>query len=232
MSHDEREELRVTRNVYQVAGGDVTGGGDASAFLLTLGEPILIDTGAGDSIGDIIENIKAVGVEPEQIKKVILTHNHIDHIGGAPYLRENYGVALIMHELDAAAVRNGDGTATAARMYGVKFPPTPVDVTFSGHEHRIAIGGDTLVLLHTPGHTPGSISPYIDIGKRRVLFAQDVHGPFVDIFGSDIGRWRESMEELIALSPDILCEGHFGIYEPADRAVSYIRGYLDRYARY
>ena len=232
MPKHEPEGFKVTENVYLVAGGDVTGGGDAAAFLLVLDEPVLIDTGAGDSITEIIENIRAVGVDPQAIKKVVLTHNHIDHIGGAPYLKQMYGVTLIMHELDAPAVRGGDDTATAAKMYGVKFPPTPVDVTFAEHEHRLAVGGDVLVLLHTPGHTPGSISPYIDLDKKRILFGQDVHGPFVEAFGSDIGRWRESMEELIALKPDMLCEGHFGIYEPHERAVAYIRGYLDRYAHY
>jgi glyoxylase-like metal-dependent hydrolase (beta-lactamase superfamily II) len=220
----------VSDKVYMVAGDDVTGGGDASAFLLVLSEPVLIDTGAGDSIAEIVENIRIVGVDPNEIKKVVLTHNHIDHIGGAPYLKKKYGVKLIMHELDAGAVRSGDGTATAAGMYGVKLSPTTVDETFTGHEHRIAVGNDTLVLLHTPGHTPGSISPWIDLGGKRILFAQDVHGPFMEIFGSDITQWRGSMEELVGLAPDILCEGHFGVYQPRERALAYINGYLDRYA--
>jgi len=232
MGYDDAEELKVTEGVYQVAGGDITDGADASAFLVTLERPVLIDTGAGRSIRDLVENIRAVGVNPADVKDVILTHNHIDHIGGVPYLKEHYGCRIIMHELDAPAVFSGDDRATAAGMYGMSFPPTPVDVTFGGQEHTLTIGDHTLVLVHTPGHTPGSISPYIDMGGYRVLFAQDVHGPFMAAFGSDIGQWRESMERLIELAPDILCEGHFGIYEPRDRAVAYIRDYLDRYARY
>lgn len=230
--YDDSEELKVTDGVYQVAGGDITDGADAAAFLLVLNRPVLIDTGAGRSIDGLVENIRAVGVDPAAVKDVVLTHNHIDHIGGAPYLKERYGCRIIMHELDAAALRSGDDHATAAGMYGVSFPPTPVDETFSGQEHRLAIGNDTLVLVHTPGHTPGSISAYIDLGGRRVLFAQDVHGPFMAAFGSDIHEWRQSMERLIGLAPDILCEGHFGIYEPKDRAIAYVQGYLDRYARY
>lgn len=232
MGHDDSEEMKVTDCIFQVAGGDNTDGADAAAFLLALDPPVLIDTGAGRSITRIVDNIRAAGVDPAAIRDVVLTHNHIDHVGGAPHLRETYGCRLIMHELDAPAVRAGDGRATAADMYGVSFPPTPVDVTFSGREHRLAIGSDALILVHTPGHTPGSLSAYIDLGGRRVLFAQDVHGPFMAVFGSDIHEWRRSMELLIDLSPDILCEGHFGIYEPKDRAVAYIQGYLDRYARY
>jgi glyoxylase-like metal-dependent hydrolase (beta-lactamase superfamily II) len=215
-----------------VAGDGVTSGEDASAFIIAGNDPILIDTGAGRSIGEIVDNIERVGVDPESLKRVVITHCHIDHIGGMPYLKEHLGVKFYMHALDAGPIERGDRDVTAAGMYGINFPPTPVDVKFEDSTFTLDIDDKKLVLLHTPGHTPGSISPYIDIGKKRVLFAQDVHGPFLDVFSSDINEWRESMEKLIALEPDILCEGHFGIYEPKERALRYIRGYLDRYAGY
>jgi glyoxylase-like metal-dependent hydrolase (beta-lactamase superfamily II) len=224
--------MHIEGFVYQVAGDGLTSGEDASAFLLALDGPILIDTGAGGSTDRIIENIAAVDVTPESIHTIVLTHNHIDHIGGAPLLKERLGAAIVMHELDADAVRKGDSTTTAAAMYGTDFPPTVVDRTFSGESDTIAAGDADLVLLHTPGHTPGSISPYIVHEGMTILFAQDVHGPFLPIFESDIYQWRESMEKLLELEPDILCEGHFGIYRPKDRARAYITEYLDRYARY
>jgi len=226
------ERMRIEGFVYQVAGDGVTNGEDAAAFLLALPDPILIDTGAGRSADEIFENIASVGVEPSHIDTIVLTHNHIDHVGGAPILRERLGASIIMHELDADAVRRGDAHATAAAMYGVDFPPTPVDRTFSRESEVITTGGVELVLLHTPGHTPGSISPYVIHEGTTILFAQDVHGPFLPAFGSDIYKWRESMEKLLELEPDVLCEGHFGIYRPAERARAYITGYLDRYARY
>jgi len=226
------ERMHIEGFVYQVAGDGVTNGEDASAFLLALPEPILIDTGAGRSAEKIIENIASVKVVPESVDTIVLTHNHIDHIGGAPFLRERLGASIIMHELDADAVRSGDNVATAATMYGVDFPPTPVDRTFSGDADTVTGGGIELVLLHTPGHTPGSISAYVVHEGTTILFAQDVHGPFLSAFGSDIYQWRESMEKLLELEPDILCEGHFGIFRPKERARAYITGYLDRYAHY
>jgi glyoxylase-like metal-dependent hydrolase (beta-lactamase superfamily II) len=225
-----KDDLFITEGVYMVAGDSISFAEDAAAFLVLLDEPVLIDTGAGRSIKKVIENIKTVGVDPASIEKVIITHCHIDHIGGMPYLKEKFGVRFYMHRDDAGPIEVGDSVVTAAGMYGTTFPPTPVDATFSEPEFILEVGNNKIHLLHTPGHTPGSISPYVDIDETRVLFAQDVHGPFLDVFGSDLQKWRESMEKLLALNPDILCEGHFGIYEPRERALAYIRGYLDRYA--
>ena len=86
-----------------------------------------------------------------------------------------------------------------------------------------------LICLHTPGHTRGGISVYVDIGDVRVLFGQDIHGPFNKEWGSDMNQWRNSMQTLLNLEADILCEGHFGIYQPASAVRNYIEGYLKRY---
>ena len=72
---------------------------------------------------------------------------------------------------------------------------------------------------------------WLDRGGKRVLFGQDIHGPFLPAFGSDIGRWRASMEKLLALRADILCEGHFGIFRSADQVEAYIRTYLKEHGR-
>jgi hypothetical protein len=69
---------------------------------------------------------------------------------------------------------------------------------------------------------------YGDFGGRRILFGQDIHGPFMSAFRSNIHDWRVSMARLIALKADILCEGHYGIFQPADRVERYISSCLDR----
>ncbi len=90
-------------------------------------------------------------------------------------------------------------------------------------------GEEKIVCIHTPGHTPGSLSIYIDRGGRRVLFGQDLHGPLLEEFGSDVGDWDRSTKKLLDLSADILCEGHFGVYktkkEVRDCILSYRRQY-------
>ncbi|HPF44633.1 MAG TPA: MBL fold metallo-hydrolase, partial [Syntrophomonadaceae bacterium] len=80
--------------------------------------------------------------------------------------------------------------------------------------------------LHTPGHTPGSLSIFCQYDGLKVLFGQDIHGPFNEEWGSDKNEWRRSLRRLLTLDADILCEGHFGIYQPASEVRRYIESYL------
>jgi glyoxylase-like metal-dependent hydrolase (beta-lactamase superfamily II) len=105
----------------------------------------------------------------------------------------------------------------------------PVDRKLKGDQEILSFGNEELHCLHTPGHTPGSMSIYVDRRGKRVLFGQDIHGPFLDIFGSDINRWKQSMAKLLALDADILCEGHFGIFQPKEHVRKYIERYLRNY---
>jgi len=91
------------------------------------------------------------------------------------------------------------------------------------------VGTMTLHCPLTPGHTPGGISPYLDLKGTRILFGQDIHGPFDPSWGSDMDQWRDSMKKLLALKADILCEGHFGVYQPASQVQNNIEYYLKQY---
>ncbi|MBF7084772.1 MBL fold metallo-hydrolase, partial [Desulfallas sp. Bu1-1] len=113
------------------------------------------------------------------------------------------------------AVSGGKPELTAAWYYRVNYRPVPVDRLLNGETQNVAVGNAVLHCLHTPGHTPGGISPYLDVKGTRILFGQDIHGPFDSSWGSNMEQWRDSMRKLINLNADILCEGHFGIYKPA-----------------
>jgi glyoxylase-like metal-dependent hydrolase (beta-lactamase superfamily II) len=190
----------------------------------------MIDAGAGGSSQLLKKNIEKLGLSPQAISTVILTHCHIDHIGSAPWFREQFGCKLMIHDLDADAVERGDSVRTAANWYDTKFPPTQINHRLSGGEEVLVFQGEELHCLHTPGHTPGSISIYLDRAGKRVLFGQDIHGPFMAAFGSDQALWRKSMDKLLDLEADILCEGHFGIFQTKDQVKQYIRRYLREYA--
>ncbi len=222
---------KIWEDMYLVGGPGVTHADDATSFLVDCGEDlIMIDAGAGPSAPRIEQAIRDLGYDPGDIAAIILTHCHIDHIGGAPHFVESFGCSLVIHELDADAVETGDPEQTAARIYGVVFPPTPVDVHLKGDEEVLLFGNREIRCIHTPGHTPGSLSVCIDHRGKRVLFGQDIHGPFLETFRSDLGAWRKSMKKLLDLDADILCEGHFGIFTSKERVRSYIEGYLEEYS--
>ena len=213
--------------IWLVGGPDVSRSDDATVFVVDFqGELVMIDSGAGGSSKALLRNIEGAGLDPGAISTLILTHCHIDHIGSAPFFRDRYGCRILIHELDAEAIEAGDPVRTAANWYETDFPPTRVDRRLKGEEEVLAFGGEDLHCLHTPGHTPGSIVVWLDRNGKRILFGQDIHGPFMSAFRSNINDWRASMKKILALEPDILCEGHFGIFEPKEQAAAYIHRYL------
>ncbi len=219
----------IVKDIYLVGSSDITDSRDCSTYLLNLGDLVLVDAGAGFSVDSIVVNIRKLGLNPERLSTIILTHCHIDHVGGAQEFRKRFGARIVMHELDAAVVERGDNRMTAAYWYGVQFAPLSVDQRLTGEEERLDFNGQEVVCLHTPGHSPGSMSVYLDRGGKRVLFGQDIHGPFLAEFGADISLWQKSMEKLIALKADVLCEGHFGVYQPNQKVTEYIERYLEEY---
>jgi glyoxylase-like metal-dependent hydrolase (beta-lactamase superfamily II) len=221
----------VNENVYQIGGSEISDPADCSIYLVKVNsdECILIDSGAGNSFDALLKNIQSIGLDPDGLKALILTHCHIDHIGSASNFKERFGCKVIAHKLDAEAIEGRDLTPTAAEWYNVKYKPVMLDMIITDESKIIQFGDITFYCLHTPGHTPGSISVYCDIVHTRVLFGQDIHGPFDPSFGSNIEHWKASMQKLLDLDADILCEGHFGVYRPKEHVKRYIEGYLSKY---
>ncbi len=223
--------FKVAEGVFQVGGPDMTAPEDCCFFLVDMGRPVLIDAGAGGAPRKLIYNLGDLGYSPRDIELVVLTHCHIDHVGGAPFLVEKYGLPLAIHECDAPPLEQGDARRTAANWYGMELAPMKVKHRLKGPAGSMEGGAAPLHWMHTPGHTPGSISLYVDNGLYRILFGQDIHGPFNASFASDIDAWAESMRKLLDLEADILCEGHYGIIRPASEVREYILDYLRNYGK-
>ncbi len=221
------QERTIGEGIYIIGGPGITHAADATAFIIECGtELVMIDSGAGNTAHLLVKHIEGLGLDPENLSTLILTHCHIDHIGSAPYFKERFGCTLVTHDLDADAVESGDPLVTAANLYGTTFPPTHIDTRLTGEQGTLSFGQEQVHWIHTPGHTPGSLSLYCDRGDERILFGQDIHGPFLASFGSDIDAWKRSMMKLLDLEADILCEGHFGIFRSKERVRLYIMDYL------
>lgn len=220
--------IRICPHVYQVGGAELTHPEDCCVYLMeSRGEGAIIDTGTHPS-EQLLTNIIHLGISLSNIRYIFITHGHIDHIGGLHHLSQRLKAHVVAHRLDLPAIEEGRPELTAAWFYGVDYQPTKIDVVLDRNQH-FPLGDLDIHCMHTPGHTPGSISLYVDVDQKRVLFGQDIHGPFNRQWGSDLGQWRKSMQQLLDLKPDLLCEGHFGVYEPADRVSAYIHSYLRRY---
>ena len=215
--------FQVCEGVYVVGGPELSHPNDCLVYLLCKEDCVLIDAGAGEGIGEILSNVRRVGGRPEEMKAVIATHSHIDHIGGLHVLRQEYGAQIVAHELDAPSIETGNGTG--AEYYGVGYVPCKVDIKLTGEHNVVEYGGLSLNVVHIPGHTPGSLAVYMDVQEGRVLFGQDVQGPYF-LPGSNVTKAKMSLQKLVDLEADILCEGHFGVYRPADEVRRYIEGYL------
>ena len=219
------EPLRIMKDVYLVGDSEISHPYDCCVYLIDAGDLVLIDSGAGRSFDRLVANIERLDFDPGKLKAVLVTHAHIDHIGALHLFQQEYGAQVIAHELDADAIEDGRGTAAEA--YGVSYTPCRVDVRLKGSGDSLHFGSHELRWIHIPGHTPGSIAAYMDIDNRRVLFGQDIHGPYLPNWGADRAQAKLSLQRLIDLKADILCEGHFGIYQPAEQVKEYIQEYID-----
>lgn len=219
-----KKPTEVAPGVYLVGGPGLSHALDCLVYAIDGGKAlVLVDTGSGRNVKGIIENLKALGLERKPLTLVILTHCHVDHIGGVAAIQaEAAGCKTLCHSDDLVAIEKGDPQRTASRFYGIRLRSIKVDRIVNQDEELILIGDTQLKCIHTPGHTPGSISVFLERDQQRILFGQDLHGPFSPEFGSDLSQWNRSMRKLLALEPDIICEGHYGVIRPATKARGFI----------
>lgn len=219
--------MKITSDIYQVGGPGLSHSSDAALYLIKSGdEAALVDAGTGKGINRIIENIKKTGSDLPSIKYIFITHCHYDHTGGAGDLRQLAGCSIIAHSLDAKYLEMGDLEVTAASWYGAYMAPLKVDISVNGKTEKFNVGGLDVNFYHAPGHSPGSSVITVNSDGLLVLFGQDVHGPLDSSLLSNRRDYKASLDFLISLNADVLCEGHFGIVRGKDKVRAFIESYL------
>ena len=219
--------MKILENLWQVGGAEFTTVEDAAIYLIRFDDKaILIDSGCGAEHEMLVENISQVLPTAVEIEYLFLTHCHYDHTGGAQKVREQYGCKIVAHELDTAYLENGDDRVTAAAWYDAHMNPLKIDYKIKNKTETFQIGNGQVMAHHCPGHSPGSVVYLVKFGPLKVLFGQDVHGPLDPSFLSDRDDYRRSLNFMLGLDADILCEGHFGIYRGKDTVKKFIGSFL------
>lgn len=126
---------------------------------------ILVDTlnSAAEAETVLVPSLQKVGLDPAQIKYVIVQHGHFDHFGGAQYLQQKYNAKVLMGAADWDLIAG----LSARQRRDRALPHRDIDVA---HGQQLTLGDTTVTMAITPGHTPGSLAlffPVKDRGKQH-----------------------------------------------------------------
>jgi len=204
-------EVTISDRIYLIGGPQISHPYDCYVYLIdgSPGSSIIIDAGSGFGVNEIITNIQKLKLGA-QVSTIINTHCHFDHAGGDSKLKRTLRCMVAAHKLDAEVIETGDQDLTAAKWMDMKFEPCKVDCKISGDPLKddITVGSYKLLAIHTPGHTPGSLSLFGNIEGENVLFCGDIGGPFTRAWNSDVENAKSSVKKLLKLNSTLLCAGH------------------------
>lgn len=203
-------------------------------FLLVgeTGGLVLVDAGNPGDGGKIIKKVEKSGYRSQDISLIVLTHGHRDHIGGIAELNERLSARIVIHEEDAPAITRGKEAPTLP--LGLKGrllePFTPNEklnmqgvrpdriIEESVNLNGFGIAGE---VIHTPGHTDGSLSIVLEDGKaivgdlvmgRFLLFG----GAGLPVFATKPDSLRGSISKVLSLGVEKVYTSHGGPYRRQD----------------
>jgi hydroxyacylglutathione hydrolase len=167
-------------------------------------EAMVIDP--GDDIEDVLAIIRKHQL---QVKQIVITHAHIDHVGGAAKLRAATGAPVLLNQNDQALLKMLDMQAAWVGMA----PPGKVEIDQSiGAADTVKAGSLVADVIHTPGHTEGSVCLYFPAEKKLIagdtLFAGSIGR--TDLPGGSMEKIISSLHEKVLALPDetVVVPGH------------------------
>jgi glyoxylase-like metal-dependent hydrolase (beta-lactamase superfamily II) len=193
----------------------------ANVFLLVGNTLTLVDTGFRGRSVHILKEVTRLGYSPVDIASIIITHHHADHTGSLAALKEITQAEVFAHPADAPYIEGRlpqPGPArpewlsnTLAPLHGLwATVPVAVDALVSDGDQLPILGG--IKILHTPGHTPGSISLFLE--KEGLVIVGDVLSNTFGLslpskaFTIDLAQEINSIRQLVDLDFNMICFGH------------------------
>lgn len=159
--------------------------------------------------------MRKLGLDPAQIKYIVVTHGHGDHYGGAPYLAQKYGARVVMSERDWAMTETR--LEFASPVWSAPPRRGPRDLAVKDGD-RLTLGDTTVTLYLTPGHTLGTISPVFDVRSGGQTHRALLWGGTSFNFGKDLPRLGSYIDATRRMSAvvsaqkiDVLVSNHSGI---------------------
>ncbi|CAM5345558.1 MBL fold metallo-hydrolase [Streptomyces avidinii] len=191
------------------------------AYLWRDGDALtLIDAGHAGAAAAIEGAIRSLGLRPERLERIVLTHCHRDHTGAAGELASRWDAEVLAHRLDAAVIRGEQPVPEPvlpdwelplyehALTVVPPAPPTRVDRELEDGD--LLPFGDGAVIVHAPGHTPGSVG--VHLPAHGVLFTGDcvaaVGQVMLGVFNVDRDEAVATFRRLAELAPSVACFGH------------------------
>jgi glyoxylase-like metal-dependent hydrolase (beta-lactamase superfamily II) len=204
--------MEIVLGVHQV------GGVNCNVYVVRNGEElVLIDTGMPRNTGKILNYIRKLDGQTSRVSKILLTHCHIDHVGSAYELRRVTNAKVAIHQDDADFLAGKRELPRPKGAVGGLFKIASLFFRFRTFQPDITLNqGDTvagLKVIHTPGHTLGSLS-LVD-QERKILFVGDalrhsngkISGPQARL-ALDVAQARLSIKKISRLDFDTMLCGH------------------------
>ena len=178
----------------------------SNCWLIISGEEyVIIDPSA--QLKSMLERIEQRGLNKENLKYVLLTHGHFDHILGADDIREETGAPLLVHELDADCLYDPSKNLFKYFFREDLILNKAENVLHDGDE--IHFGNEKLTVMHTPGHTVGSVCYISDTAVYSGDTLFDLGIGRTDLPGGDPAVQLDSLKKLMKLSGELeLYPGH------------------------
>lgn len=208
------------QKIYRIAYGR------CNCYLIASGgKYLLVDTGRKSSMKKLKRRLDKTGVKGSSLAALILTHSHFDHAENAAYIKNEFGTKVIIHRSEAEFLKNGEnplilGTVfitgflteeLSRKVFARYFRYRPVEPDILAEDmYDLNVPGFNCKIIHTPGHTPGSLS--VIVGGEIAITGDTMFGVFpgsvFPLFAQDTGLLVRSWKKLLDTGCELYLPAH------------------------